>query len=183
VEPCLSCHADKKPHAGTVACQTCHVNIAGGHHTFGNVGATLCTSCHTDVQIHASGTTPGASFTCTTCHEGSVHGEFSRPARAVCIACHDRAEEHSGGNDCIACHWKAAHTALPDAAQQSGFEKMPVTLPVEPTTTSTSTPGGGAPPERPNLGNTGVQMEFLGAFALLLLAVGIPMRRGSAKPQ
>ena len=175
---CISCHADKKPHADVVACRQCHVNIGGGHHTVGNVGARLCSSCHVDAQVHASATTPGAKFGCSTCHEGSIHGRFSRPDSEICIACHIWSEEHSAGNDCVECHWRAAHAALPDPNEQSRFEKMPVILPMDPTTPATTPPttGGPTPPSGPGLGNTGMAAGILVAVASILLIVGVGLR-------
>jgi hypothetical protein len=188
VAPCQSCHADKKLHAGTVACRLCHFSPGAGHHKVGVVGRRACSECHVDAQIHASTTVKGAAFTCGTCHDGSVHGVVGLPKKDRCLTCHVDATNHADGNECIDCHWPAAHAATPDANRFGGFATMRLVLPkgaavASANGTSTTSPGATttttnpAQPGRDTFARTGAELALMAAISALLVGAGWALRR------
>lgn len=195
VAPCESCHAEKKLHAGTVACRLCHSAPGPGHHRVGTVNKPACSLCHVDAAIHASATTKGAAFTCGTCHEGSVHGVVEMPTKDRCLTCHPEATRHADVNQCIDCHWPAAHAGAPDANRFGGFAKMRLVLPAvgAGTPNGGGTPGGTsstsgssttttnpAQPGRDHFADfpvTGAELGLAAALAALLVGAGLGLRR------
>lgn len=187
VATCQSCHADKKLHAGKVACRLCHFSPGAGHHKVGTVGRRACSECHVDAEIHASATAAGAAFTCGTCHDGSVHGVVELPKKDRCLTCHVDATTHADGIECTDCHWPAAHAAAPDANRFGGFVKMRLVLPEESAVasngTSTTLPGATttttAPgqPGRDTFAGTGAELAFMAAISALLMGTGLALRR------
>lgn len=170
VESCSECHGNKR-HANTVDCRLCHTSLGEAHHRAGPAGARACSECHVDTSIHAVATPPGASFTCGTCHEGSVHGALSRPAPDFCGSCHEKEGEHAGGMPCVECHWPAVHAARPDASEYGGFTPIALALPPAPDAVTSPEEGRG--------GFTGTGFYLVGAMALglTLLGAGILLRR------
>ncbi len=167
VQPCSQCHADKKPHAGTVACKSCHYSPGPGHHKVGAVVTRKCSECHAGAAIHASGTTEGASFTCGTCHEGSVHGVVEMPKPERCQECHQKASKHADGLPCLQCHWPAVHAAVPKGGTFGSRAPMPIETP------TTTTPGS----EADSFAPTGSDLFLVAAAAGLLLLAGWAVRR------
>ncbi|MHB0979988.1 MAG: hypothetical protein ACYC5Q_07980 [Thermoleophilia bacterium] len=173
VKNCSECH-DKTRHADKVECRSCHTSLGEGHHKAGRVAARECSECHIDKAIHASGTQTGASFTCGTCHDGSVHGVLSRPAPSFCGTCHEKAADHAGGNACTECHWPAAHAARPNAAEYGTYIHVAVKLPAD-AVAAAETPED----QRPIFTGTGFYWLEALVAGLTLLGAGIVLRRRS----
>lgn len=173
VEECSACH-DKERHAGKVQCRSCHTSLGQGHHRAGRVQARECSECHVGTAIHASGTQAGASLTCGTCHEGSVHGVLSRPAPEFCETCHEKAAGHAGGNACVECHWPAAHAARPDAAAYGAYTPIVVELPAD-AESAVEQPEDG----RDDFSGTGFQLALALTVGMSLLGAGLVLRRRS----
>jgi hypothetical protein len=166
VPGCSSCH-DNERHQGTVDCRRCHVNIANGHHNAGDVSQRGCSVCHVGARPHAKDTEAGAAFVCNTCHEGVVHGVLKAPEPDKCLECHETAELHAGDNDCIRCHWPAAHDGSPDASEYGDYTPMRLNLPP---------PSNGDTGGRDEFAGTGFDLLLGGAAGLFLVALGVALR-------
>lgn len=100
-EPCATCHADGPAlSAASVSCADCHEE----HHQMD----ARCTSCHREapedehpLAVHATCTGSGCHDRATTRVTATSMG---RSQRSVCLACHQRQEDHRPGERCARCH-------------------------------------------------------------------------------
>jgi hypothetical protein len=98
---CISCHAKKDPHRGSLGrdCQTCH-SVAGWK------PAKAFDHARTGFAL----TGAHRQNTCLSCHAGQRWNGIGR----TCIACHSRDDAHKGsrGTNCASCHttatWRSA---------------------------------------------------------------------------
>jgi len=147
--PCAGCHLNLRfdaPHAATIECASCHLDVHQGTLDGG------CASCHNTTSFqdaagldrHARTTFPltGAHVrvACEQCHAQDRGGVFS-PLDATCLSCHrsdfGRGHENLGGGtfdtQCQRCHqttsWKGVqfdHAALGNGfALQGRHQQVP----------------------------------------------------------
>ncbi len=117
--PCKACHVAPGKWTGLkVDCAICHKD----KHV-PSLGS-RCADCHTDLHFAKAEkfdhnrakfqlTGKHKDLACKRCHQADgIQGKFRGIAFASCIECHkERGADHSGGQDCAACHstttWKA----------------------------------------------------------------------------